>query len=106
MQAFLCKVFSPLRQALPLLALLPLLFSAAGHAEGTPGGVVALSSEPASGALLRAHSDALFVSHDGSGWKQVQLPAAQGDGRIAGVAATAGGNGTWYIAGPGLGVLR
>lgn len=106
MQAFLCKVFSPLGRALPLLALLPLLFGAAGHAEGAPGGVVALSSEPASGALLRAHSDALFVSHRGSGWEQVQLPAALGDGRIAGVAAAVSGKGTWYIAGPGLGVLR
>lgn len=105
MKRILRDVFSPLRPALPLLVLLPLLFGTAGHAKETPA--EALGSDAISGALLRAQSGTLLVSDDGGGqWKQVPLPPAIEEGRIAAVAAAAKGKATWYIAGAGFGVLR
>lgn len=101
------SIVSPVRRALPLMALLPLLFGASMNAKGGPEGAVAVAADSGSGILLFANSQALFVEANGEpGLEQVRLPARTKEASIAAAAAAAEGKGAWYIAGPGLGVLR
>lgn len=79
----------------------------AGSTDPARGAAVVLAFDGASQTLLKASADALYRSGDGGRhWVPVKLPAAAQSRRIASVAVAAGGKGSIYIAGPGIGVLR
>lgn len=92
-------------------ALLPVLAACGSSAEegvlpeGPPAGeVVALSFDAAGKRLLKAQPHALSVRENGeTHWEPIPLPASVQQGRITAVAAR---EGTLYIAGSGLGVMR
>lgn len=80
--------------------------AAASEAGSAAGGAdtVALRYDPARDRLLKGEAHRLLASRDGgASWQAVPVPAA-GGGRLAAVAASAGG--ALYVAGPGLGVQR
>lgn len=100
------SIVSPVRRALPLMALLPLLLGTSANAKGALEGVIAVTAS-GSGALLVAEPHALFIKEDDEpSFEQVRLPARAREARIAAIGAAAEGRGVWYIAAPGLGVLR
>ena len=90
-----------------LLALLA-LSTGVGTADAQQlGRVTALGFDAASKALLVVRAQELYRSDaDDQGWDRVPLPSAVGKGRVAAVAAAAKRTGVWYLAGPGVGVLR
>lgn len=91
-----------------LVALLGLSgWAAASATEAARGAAVALTFDGTSQTLLKASAYTLYRSGDGGRhWAPMDLQPAPGAGRIASVAAAAGGMGAIYIAGPGIGVLR
>jgi photosystem II stability/assembly factor-like uncharacterized protein len=112
-----CSLKSPLRWLRGLsrrLEAATLLFgllaicsiAAADPPESSRGKIVALAFDEATTTLFKAYPNALYQSADaGRNWARVILPAAA-IGKIAAVATAAHGNGSFYVAGPGMGVLR
>lgn len=69
--------------------------------------VVDLVHDAGTGALLKAHSRALYRSPDGGEtWQSVPFPPSVADGSITTVRTPVERDGTVYVSGPGLGVLR
>lgn len=76
----------------------------AGGNDPTPGPIVALAADGATGSLFKTDANTLYRSDDeGRHWRRLATPATSNGGRIA---AVAGRKDVLYIAGPGLGVVR
>ena len=93
------------------LLLLPYLESAKAAGESVqhspPQVLGSLAHDPQTDVLYKSDGRALYTSDDGGKqWQQLPLDRSSNDGRIAAVAVSAGGQGTVYVGGPGLGVLK
>ena len=92
--------------AVVLFAMLAVCSVAAARAAGSSGRIIALGFDDATATLFKAYPDALYRSSDaGRDWARIALPAGA-VGKIAALATPAHGNGTLYVAGAGVGVLR
>lgn len=80
----------------------------AHSAHGSKGGrIVALAFDASGRILVKASSHALQQSSDGGrSWNRIATPVTGKPGRIAAVAISRKGKGAWYVAGPGMGILR
>lgn len=97
--------------AFALMLLLPYLQPAKAAGESVqhspPQVLGSLAHDPQTDVLYKSDGRALYTSDDGGEqWQQILLDGSSTDGQIAAVAVSAGGQGTVYVGGPGLGVLK